>query len=77
MLHFLFFFEGFPNLKHVLSEELLILLPVFPVNSCTEGGEVNVSSPGYLVGQVEDLLLQGVQAQTFQGRVEILKNGKL
>ena len=61
------------NLKHILSEQLLVLLSVLPVHGAAEGGEVDVAAPGDLVGQVDDLLLQGVQAQAFQSRVEILK----
>ena len=34
--------------------------------------EVNVSITDNVVGQVDDLLLQGVQAQHLHGRVEIL-----
>ena len=34
--------------------------------------EVNVSITDNIVGQVDDLLLQGVQAQHLHGRVEIL-----
>ena len=50
------------NLKHILSEQLLVLLSVLPVHGAAEGGEVDVAAPGDLVGQVDDLLLQGVQA---------------
>ena len=57
------------NLKHVLSEELLVLLPVFPVHGAAKGGEVDVASPGDLVGQVDDLLLQRVEAEAFQSRM--------
>ena len=57
------------NLKHVLSEELLVLLPVLPVHGAAEGGEVDVASPGDLVGQVDDLLLQRVEAEAFQSRM--------
>ena len=57
------------HLKHVLSEQLLVLLPVFPVHGPAEGGEVDVAAAGDLVGEVYDLLLQGVQAQAFQSRM--------
>ena len=57
------------HLKHILSEQLLVLLPVFPVHGAAEGGEVDVAAAGDLVGQVYDLLLEGVQAQTFQSRM--------
>lgn len=57
------------NLKHVLSEQLLVLLPVLPVHGAAEGGEVDVAAAGDLVGQVDDLLLQGVQAQALQSRM--------
>ena len=57
------------HLKHVLSEELLVLLPVFPVHGAAESGEVDVAAAGDLVGQVYDLLLEGVQAQAFQSRM--------
>ena len=61
-------------LEHILPEHFFILLPVLPVNSLTELREVDEPISGNLIGQVKHLLLQWVQAQHFQGRVQVLEN---
>ena len=59
-------------LEHVLPEHFLILLSVLPVNSLAERREVDETIPGDLIGQVKNLLLQGIQAKHFQGSGQVL-----
>ena len=55
------------NLKHDLSEHLLIMFSPSLENNLTEVREINEPIPGDGVGQVDDLLLHGVQAQHLHG----------
>ena len=48
------------NFEDILSEQCLILLPVFLVNGSTKSWEVNESISSNLVGQIQDFLLEGV-----------------
>ena len=61
------------NFEDILSEQCLILLPVFLVNGSTKSREVDESIFGNFIGQIQDFLLKGVQTQHLKRRMEILK----
>ena len=60
------------HLEHDLGELLLVVLPELPENDPAELGEVDVAALGDLVGDVDDLLLGGVQAQHLHRLVQVL-----
>ena len=55
--------SGDTNLEHVLIKHVLILLAELLQNDLAELREVDVAVPHDVVGQVDDLLLHGVQTQ--------------
>ena len=61
------------NLKHILIKNILIIFSELLEDNCTELWEVDVTVPDDVVGQVDDLLLHGVEAQHLHGRVQILQ----
>ena len=65
--------EDLTNLEHVLPEEFLIILPVLLMDNLAEVREVDEPIPDNIVGQVNDLLLQGVQTQHLHGCMQVLK----
>ena len=60
------------HFEHILSEESLVLLPIFLLHRSAEGGEINEAVSCDLVGEVQDLLLKRVQAQHLQRGVQVL-----
>ena len=61
--------EGHSHLEHVLPEHLLVILPVLLQDSLAEVREVDEPILHNVVGQVNHLLLHGVQAQHLHGRM--------
>ena len=60
------------HLEHVLTEGVLVVLAILLVDHFAELREVDVAVPDDVVGQVDDLLLHGVEAEHLHGRVQIL-----
>ena len=60
------------HFEHILSEEGLVLLPIFLLDRSAEGGEINEAVSCDLVGEVQYLLLKRVQAQHLQRGVQVL-----
>jgi hypothetical protein len=61
------------HLEHVLAEYLLVHLPPPLKNNLAEVREVDKPIPGDGVGQVNNLLLHGVQAQHLHGCMKVLQ----
>ena len=53
---------GDTNLEHVLVKHILVLLPELFKDNFTKLWEVDVAIPDYVVCQVNNLLLHGVEA---------------
>ena len=53
---------GDTNLEHVLVKHILVLLPELFQDNFTKLREVDVAIPYYVVCQVNNLLLHGVEA---------------
>ena len=59
-------------LEHVLIKQILILLAIFPMNDGAELWEVNEPIPDIVVGEVNHLLLHGVESQHLHGVHQVL-----
>ena len=59
-------------LEHILVKKLFVILAKLFKNDFAELREVDVAVPDDVVGQVDDLLLHGVEPQHLHGRVQIL-----
>ena len=64
---------SFIYLEHILVKKLFVILAKLFKNDFAELREVDIPIPDDVVGQVDDLLLHGVEAQHLHGRQQILK----